>query len=159
MIMLDACAENKVADELTNVVEVRFKSLAENESFARMLVSSYIICLNPSLEEMQDLKTAVSEAVTNAVIHAYDEGVGDIIMRLSRIDRCVYIDIVDEGVGIDDLELAMEPLFTTKPDKERSGMGFSFMELFTDNLSVTTEKGKGTSIHMEKLIKGEYILN
>lgn len=155
----EKCVPDSVTDCWSNEVEVRFKSLAENEGFARMVVSSYIISLNPSIEEMQDLKTAVSEAVTNSVIHAYDDRVGDITMRLSRKDRCVCVDIIDYGVGIDNVELAMEPLFTTKPDKERSGMGFSFMELFTDSLSVNTKRGSGTSVHMEKVIKGDFILN
>lgn len=137
-----------------NVVEISFDSIPENEGFARMIVSSYILGLNPSLEELQDLKTAVSEAVTNSVIHAYRDNVGKVIMKLYKVDRRVYVDIIDEGMGIDDVNRAMEPMFTTKPDAERSGMGFSFMELFTDKLVVESKPSQGTSVHMEKIING-----
>lgn len=135
-----------------NEVYVEFMSDSVNEGLARMVVSAFALPLNPSLEEMADLKTAVSEAVTNAIIHAYMEKEGIIKMRLGRKNSDIFIDVIDEGCGIKDIKKAMEPLFTTRDDIDRSGMGFAFMEAFTDRLDVESEVGKGTVIHMQKAI-------
>lgn len=144
--------ENLKPELFDNEVYVEFMSDSVNEGLARMIVSAFTLPLNPSLEEMADLKTAVSEAVTNAIIHAYSEGVGIIKMHLGRRERVVFIDVSDEGCGIRDIKQAMEPLFTTREDIDRSGMGFAFMEAFTDELSVESIPGKGTVIHMQKII-------
>lgn len=138
--------------EYDNEIFIEFSSRGENEGFARMAVSAFIVGLNPDMEELADLKTAVSEAVTNSVVHAYDDESGKISIHLSRQGNNVTVDVEDFGKGIDDIKQAMEPMFTTGSDSERSGMGFTFMELFTDVLRVESTKGKGTRIHMEKKI-------
>lgn len=144
--------ENLKKELYDNEVYVEFMSNSVNEGLARMVVSAFALPLNPSLEEMADLKTAVSEAVTNAIIHAYVGEEGIIKMHLGRKKADIFIDIVDEGCGIKDIRQAMEPLFTTREDIDRSGMGFAFMEAFTDELKVESEPGKGTVIHMQKAI-------
>lgn len=144
--------ENLKPELFDNEVYVEFMSDSVNEGLARMIVSAFTLPLNPSLEEMADLKTAVSEAVTNAIIHAYSEGTGIVKMHLGRKERIIFIDVSDEGCGIRDIKQAMEPLFTTREDIDRSGMGFAFMEAFTDELSVESIPGKGTVIHMQKTI-------
>lgn len=135
-----------------NEMNVEFDSIAKNESFARVIVASFITSTNPTLEEVSDIKTAVSEAVTNAIIHGYESKQGKICIRTVVKDRSVYIEVIDRGVGIRDIKQAMEPLFTTKPEEERSGMGFSFMEAFMDRLEVESEMGKGTVVKMWKEI-------
>ncbi|WP_178042594.1 anti-sigma F factor [Frisingicoccus sp.] len=133
-----------------NEMKVIFDSCSENESFARMVISAFVARLDPTLEELADIKTAVSEAVTNSIIHGYGRASGNIEMR-GRIDgREVSVEILDFGVGIEDIEKAMEPMFTTRPDIDRSGMGFAFMEAFMDDLKVESEPGKGTRIIMKK---------
>ena len=131
---------------------MEFTSISQNESFARVVVAAFISRTNPTIEEVSDVKTAVSEAVTNSIIHGYDNGDGKISIKTVVQDRQVYIEIRDEGKGIPDIERAMEPLFTTRPDMDRSGMGFSFMEAFMDELHVESEVGKGTVIKMRKEI-------
>lgn len=138
--------------KLDNEMYVEFISDSVNEGLARMIVSAFTLPLNPNMEEMSDLKTAVSEAVTNAIIHGYQGRQGIVKMKLGRRDNTIYIDVVDEGCGIKNIRQAMEPLFTTREDMDRSGMGFSFMEAFTDELSVESEPGKGTRVHMQKSI-------
>lgn len=140
-----------------NYLKTEFEAVSENESLARMLVSAFICAANPTLEEMADVKTAVSEAVTNCIVHAYDEKGGKICMDCSLEDagesgRRLSLDITDQGIGIKDIKKAMEPLYTTKPDLDRQGMGFAFMEAFMDELKVVSEPGKGTTVHMEKII-------
>ena len=135
-----------------NEMNVEFDSIAKNESFARVIVASFITSTNPTFEEVSDIKTAVSEAVTNAIIHGYENKQGKIRIRTVVEDRSVYIEVIDRGVGIRDIKQAMEPLFTTKPEEERSGMGFSFMEAFMDRLEVESEMGKGTVVKMWKEI-------
>lgn len=115
-------------------------------------VNGHIGHLLRPLEEIADLKTAVSEAVTNCIIHGYEGRRGRIEMHLSYRERELYVDITDYGVGISDVEKAMEPMYTSKPDKDRSGMGFTFMEAFMDELSVESEPDKGTVVHMKKII-------
>ena len=136
----------------TNEMQLIFDSRSSNESFARVTVAAFMTSLNPTVEEVSDVKTAVSEAVTNAIIHGYENGPGKIKIRATVKERAIYIEISDHGVGIPDVKQAMEPLFTTKPDEERSGMGFSFMEAFMDRLEVISSPGIGTSVKMWKEI-------
>lgn len=136
----------------TNEMELTFDSRSSNESFARVTVAAFMTALNPTIEEVADVKTAVSEAVTNAIIHGYDQEVHKIYIRCRTKEKTLYLEIEDMGKGMEDVEKAMEPLFTTKPELERSGMGFSFMEAFMDRLEVESELGKGTIVRMEKII-------
>lgn len=138
--------------ENTNEMQLIFDSRSSNESFARVTVAAFMTSLNPTVEEVSDVKTAVSEAVTNAIIHGYEGEVRDVYIRCRTEKQTLYIEIEDKGKGIEDVEAAMEPLFTTKPDLDRSGMGFSFMEAFMDELSVVSEPGKGTVVKMKKII-------
>ena len=136
---------------LDNKISIEFQSLSQNEGFARVAVSAFIAQLDPTIDEMADVKTAVSEAVTNSIIHGYENKKDGII----RIESCisgnnVTIKIVDFGKGMTDVEKAMEPLYTSRPDLERSGMGFTVMETFMDTLEVTSEEGKGTTVIMSK---------
>lgn len=131
---------------------MEFDGKSENESFARVVVAAFITRLDPTLEEVEDIKTAVSEAVTNSIIHGYENKGGIITLACYIEDRELTIKIEDTGVGIKDVEKAMEPMFTTKPGEERSGMGFSFMEIFMDSLLVKSEPSKGTSVIMKKII-------
>lgn len=140
----------------TNEMTVEFKAIGENEGFARIVIAAFIAQLNPTLEEMGDVKVAVSEAVTNAIIHGYEKTEGMIQIRASIKDRQIRIQIQDWGKGIRNIEQAMEPLFTTKPEEERSGMGFSFMEAFMDNLEVESQEGVGTTITMVKMMGEEH---
>ena len=137
----------------TNEMTLIFDSRPVNESLARVAVASFCTSLNPTLEEVADIKTAVSEAVSNCIIHGYEGKINKITVHCRRNDRELMIDVSDEGIGIPDIEKAMEPLFTTKPDKERSGMGFTFMEAFMDELSVESRPGTGTTVHMKKVIR------
>lgn len=138
--------------EITNEMQLIFDSRSSNESFARVTVASFMTSLNPTVEEVSDVKTAVSEAVTNAIIHGYDNEVHNIYIKCRTEGNTLYLEITDKGKGIEDVNQAMEPLFTTKPELERSGMGFSFMEAFMDKLEVLSEPGKGTTVKMEKII-------
>lgn len=133
-------------------MKVIFESCSENEAFARTVVAAYITRLNPTLEELSDVKTAVSEAVTNSIIHGYENGNGDIVMECLIHNCDIGITIEDFGVGISDIEKAMEPLYTTRPEWERSGMGFAFMEAFMDELKVESVPGKGTKVYLKKTI-------
>lgn len=135
-----------------NEMKVTFPSRSANEGFARAVVASFLSQLDPAVDELSDLRTAVSEAVTNCIVHAYPDSIGDITvqMRLYENGRTV-VKVRDRGCGIDDVEQAMEPLFTTGGD-DRSGLGFSVMESFTDRLKVSSRKGKGTVVTMEKYI-------
>lgn len=138
---------------VTNEMRLEFAAVSDNEAFARMAVSAFIAPLNPTLEELSDVKTAVSEAVTNAIIHGYGNRgcVTDRVKMNCELKGSVLeVEIIDRGVGIEDVSRAMQPLFTTRPEWERSGMGFAFMEAFMDDLEVISEVGQGTSIHMVK---------
>ena len=126
-------------------------SLSVNESAARAVVSSFLIQADPTVEELSDISTAVTEAVTNAVVHAYRGTTGNIELTVKLLrGREIYIKIRDKGCGIPDIEQAMTPLFTTAPEEERSGLGFSVMQSFMDKLSVKSSKGKGTTVIMRK---------
>lgn len=136
----------------TNEMLVEFNSAARNESFARMVIAAFITDTNPTLEELSDVKTAVSEAVTNSIIHGYGNEDGIIRIKARVTGRNVYLEIIDEGVGIENIEKAMQPMYTTRPDEDRSGMGFSFMEAFMDDLVVESIYGQGTVVKMWKEI-------
>ena len=138
--------------ENTNEMKLVFDSRPENEGLARVAVAAFCTQLNPTLEEVADLKTAVSEAVTNCIIHAYEGKVQKIEVQCRMKERTLWVDVIDTGIGIKDISKAMEPLFTTKPEKDRSGMGFTFMEAFMDEITVESQVGKGTTVHMKKTI-------
>ena len=138
--------------QLVNEMQIVFDSRSENEGFARTAVASFVMPLDPTIDELADIKTAVSEAVTNCIIHGYEMGPGKIFLDAAIWDRTLVVSITDEGRGIADIEKAMEPMFTTKRELERSGMGFSFMEAFMDALEVDSVPGRGTRVVMEKEI-------
>jgi stage II sporulation protein AB (anti-sigma F factor) len=135
-----------------NYVYIKIPSLSTNESFARSAVAAFCASLNPTIEEISDIKTAVSEAVTNAIIHGYDNKLGDIVIECRIKGQLVEIIIEDFGCGIPNVDKAKEPLFTSKPELERSGMGFTVMESFMDELVVLSEKEIGTKIILRKTI-------
>lgn len=147
--------EKKNGNKTRNKIRLEFAAVSDNESFARMVVAAFIAPLNPTLEELSDVKTAISEAVTNAVIHGYENrnSLEDrVYMECMLRGDVLEVEISDSGTGIEDVSLAMEPLYTSKPDQDRSGMGFSFMEAFMDNLEVESEAGCGTLVRMCKKI-------
>ena len=140
---------------MTNEMKVKFKAIKENESFARTCVASFIANYNPTIEELGDIKTAVSEAVTNSIVHAYPNTTGDVEIFVSISGSDIYITVTDFGIGIDDIELAKQPFYTSKPDMERSGMGFTVMEGFMDNLTVKSNRNEGVKVTMTKKL-GDY---
>ena len=142
----------EIVNGMTNEMKLEFDSRSANEAFARVTVASYMTQLNPTLEEVSDVKTAVSEAVTNAIIHGYENHVNKVRIYAGIEGRTLHLEISDRGVGIPDVKKAMEPLYTTRPELERSGMGFSFMEAFMDEVQVESEPGKGTIVRMKKII-------
>ena len=134
-----------------NEMQIKFPSNSVNEAFARTAVTLFVSQLDPTMEELTDIKTAVSEAVTNCIVHAYRETIGTIVITAKILEEStVYIKIKDRGIGIGDVKRAMEPLFTTAPEEERAGLGFAVMESFMDSLRVTSAPGKGTSVVMKK---------
>ena len=142
--------ENRMEQESMTLT---MDSLSKNEEFARVAVAAFASRLDPTLEELDDIKTAVSEAVTNAVIHGYQNGEGTIeICARAQADGLFTVTVKDTGIGIADIKKAMEPMFTTAPEGERSGMGFSFMEAFMDQVEVVSAPGKGTAVTMKKKI-------
>lgn len=143
----------ETTNELTNEMALIFDSRPVNEGLARVAVASFCTQLNPTLEEVADLKTAVSEAVTNCIIHGYEGQVHKIELVCRLKDRELTVEVKDRGVGIADVKKAMEPLFTTKPEKDRSGMGFTFMEAFMDEVTVESVVGEGTTVRMKKIIR------
>lgn len=162
---------------MKNEMEIVFDAVSDNESFARVAVAAFITHLNPTVEEMADIRTAVSEAVTNSIIHGYgnlqgcetagrdcppeqkDIHPGKVRVGCTLENGILHIEVTDTGTGIEDVEKAMEPLYTTRPDLERSGMGFAFMEAFMDDLEVESVPGKGTKVRMVKKIGiGEWIV-
>lgn len=139
---------------LHNKMKIEFLSKSENEGFARVAVAAFVSQIDPTIEEISDLKTAVSEAVTNSIIHGYENKEDKLVMIEAEIcNNNVTVIVEDNGVGIENLKEAMEPLYTSRPDLERSGMGFTVMESFMDNLEVVSEKGKGTKVIMKKIFK------
>lgn len=139
--------------ENTNEMKLIFDSRPVNEGLARVAVAAFCTQLNPTLEEVADIKTAVSEAVTNCIIHGYEGEIHKIEVSCRLRGRELFVDVSDWGRGIGDVAKAMEPMFTTKPEKDRSGMGFTFMEAFMDEISVESQIGKGTTVHMKKMIR------
>lgn len=152
---------------MKNEMCLEFEAIAVNESLARVAVAAFVAPLNPTLEELSDIKTAVSEAVTNAIIHGYENwqgydvekrsvsvkhpvNPGKVVLKCKLEDGYLFIEITDRGKGIADVEKAMEPLYTTRPEQNRSGMGFAFMEAFTDDLDVESTPGVGTTVYMKK---------
>ena len=142
----------EIVNGMTNEMKLEFDSRSANEAFARVTVASFMTQLNPTLEEVSDVKTAVSEAVTNAITHGYENHVNKVQIYAGIEGRTLHLEISDRGVGIPDVKKAMEPLYTTRPELERSGMGFSFMEAFMDEVQVESELGKGTIVRMKKII-------
>ena len=138
--------------DMDNYITVRFPAISENESLARLTTAAFIMGLDPYMDELADIKTAVSEAVTNAIIHGYDGISGEVELKCAVKDTTVYIEVKDEGRGIEDIKKAMEPMFTTKPGGERTGLGFTVMQSFMDEVQVESERGKGTVIKMNKTI-------
>lgn len=155
-----------ISQLVKNEMEIYFDAISRNESFARVAVAAFVTHLNPTLEELADVKTAVSEAVTNAIIHGYEnfQGYGRLGEQASAMPenpgkvrlKCIlegdvlHIEVEDKGCGIDNVEQAMEPLFTTKAQLDRSGMGFAFMEAFMDDLEVESTLNEGTIVRMKK---------
>ena len=138
---------------MNNVISVRFSAVSQNENFARAVIAAFASHLNPTLEQLSDIRTAVSEAVTNAIIHGYEQNPDAFVsMDCSIDDDLLKIRICDDGCGIPDIELARKPFYTTRPELERSGMGFAVMEAFMDRVSVESAPQKGTAVTMEKRI-------
>ncbi len=138
--------------ENSNEMKIIFDSRSCNESFVRVSVAAFCTQLNPTLEEVADIKTAVSEAVTNAIIHGYDSQVKKVEITCRIEKRTLYVEVTDWGKGIADVAKAMEPLFTTRPELDRSGMGFAFMEAFMDDVQVESRPGEGTTVRMKKTV-------
>ena len=138
---------------MKNTMKVEFDSMSDNEAFARVTVAAFMSRMNPSIEEVADVKTAVSEAVTNAIIHGYEGEVHTITIFGQIEEEVLELRITDRGVGIPDIEKAMEPLYTSRPELERSGMGFLFMEAFMDEVQVQSSPGEGTTVLMKKKIR------
>ena len=134
-----------------NKMSIEFVSKSQNEGFARVAVAAFVAQLDPTIDEINDVKTAVSEAVTNSIIHGYENREDGLVRIEAEINgNEVTIVIIDKGIGIDDIKQAMEPLYTSRPDIERSGMGFTVMETFMDDLKVESEKGTGTKVVIKK---------
>lgn len=136
-----------------NEMKLEFSSKSNNESFARIAVAAFVSQLDPTVEELADIKTAVSEAVTNCIIHGYEEKEGIIKIECKLFANSIEIEISDNGKGIENVDMAKEPLYTSKPDLERSGMGFTIMDSFMDDLEVESILGLGTKVTMKKVIK------
>ena len=138
-----------------NYMKLEFASKSNNEAFARIAVAAFASQLDPSIEELADIKTAVSEAVTNCIIHGYEDKEGIVKIECMLLANSIYIEISDTGKGIENVDIAKEPLYTSKPDLERSGMGFTIMESFMDEMKVESVLGLGTKVTMKKMIKKE----
>lgn len=145
--------------KIVNELQMSFPSLSENERFSRIAVSGFLSQLNPQIDELSEIKTAVSEGVTNCIVHAYRNITGVIFMHVRIMENNkIYIKIRDKGCGIPDIKKAMEPLFTTAPEEERAGLGFAVMESFMDKIKVRSIEGKGTTVIMEKTLKSRKAL-
>ena len=145
---------------LLNHMRLAFDARPENESFARVAVSAFAVPLGPTMDVLSDIRTAVSEAVTNAIVHAYREQGGEIVLEAAlRDDGVLLLDISDRGCGIPDIARAMQPFYTTQPEKERSGMGFAVMQSFMDDVRVESQVGVGTRVHMEKRVREKNMEN
>ncbi|WLR49649.1 anti-sigma F factor [Bacillus tianshenii] len=146
---------------MRNEMNLQFSALSQNESFARVTVASFIAQLDPTMDELTEIKTVVSEAVTNAIIHGYDNNPeGIVYISVTLNEGTVYLTIHDDGLGIENIDEARQPLFTTKPELERSGMGFTIMENFMDEVEIETDAGAGTTIRLTKhLSKSKALCN
>lgn len=144
---------------MNNRIELNFLSLSENESLARNVAAFYALKFNPSVADVSDIKTAVSEAVTNAIVHGYPDNNGKITMECYVDGDLLHINVFDEGVGIENIDSAVEPFFTTKENEEHSGMGFTIMKSFMDDVKIVSKKGEGVKIYMTKKIKADNIKN
>lgn len=146
---------------MKNEMKLQFSALSQNESFARVTVAAFVAQLDPTMDELTEIKTVVSEAVTNSIIHGYEnDPKGVVYINVTIEDGFIDMVIRDEGIGILDVEEAMQPLFTTKPDLERSGMGFTIMENFMDDVEVFSQPGQGTEIRLRKhLLKSKMLCN
>lgn len=133
-----------------NMIKLEFSSKSQNEGFARVAIAAFASQLDPTIEELSDIKTAISEAVTNAIIHGYDNKDDFVRIEAFIMGNQLTVTVIDEGLGIENVELARQPLYTSRPDLERSGMGFTVMEAFMDSLEVISQKGKGTRVTMKK---------
>ena len=141
-------------EEFENKFYLKFDAKLINEGFARSMVATFCVQLNPSISEINDIKTAVSEAVTNCIVHGYSKGVkGEVEIFVGVRDNVVYIKVMDKGVGIEDINKARQPFYTTKSQEERSGMGFTLMESFMDTLNVCNNESGGVTVEMSKEIK------
>ncbi len=140
--------------KLINKMKIVFPGYSENERFSRTAVSSFVSQLDPLVDELSDIKTAVSEGVTNAIVHAYPDTIGEVQLEVKIVEgRRVIIKIKDKGCGIEDIEKAMEPMFTTSPDEERAGLGFAVMQSFMDSVRLRSRVGKGTVLTLEKTLR------
>ncbi len=139
---------------VNNSMKITIPGYSRNEGLARMCAAAFVSQLDPTVEEVNDIKAAVSEAVTNCIVHGYRDTIGDIDMKLKILDDdTLYIKISDKGIGIEDITQAMQPMFTTCPEGERAGLGFAVMQSFTDSLKVHSRPGKGTSVTMLKKLR------
>ncbi len=141
---------------MKQIMKLEMDSVSSNESFARVVVAAFLTRLNPTMEEVADIKTAVSEAVTNAIIHGYRQEVHKMVIEAMVEEDLFTVSVEDFGVGIEDVKKAMEPMYTTRGDMERSGMGFVFMEAFMDSIEVESKVGQGTKVIMTKKIGRRY---
>lgn len=144
--------------KVLNKMELKFLSLSNNEAFARSCVSAFCLELNPTIDELTDIKTAVSEAVTNCVVHAYPNKLGIITLTVTLTEDNINVTVSDDGIGIDDIDKAREPFYTTKKGDERSGMGFTVMESFMSNLSVIKNINGGITVSMDKQLEREQVM-
>ena len=140
-----------------NEMKLEFLSKSNNEAFARITVAAFVASLDPTIEEISDIKTAVSEAVTNSIIHGYEDIEGIVKVSCKIIGNSIVVEVSDNGKGIENVEEARKPLYTSKPDLERSGMGFTIMESFMDEIKIESILGIGTKITMKKLIKKDEV--
>ena len=136
-----------------NEMKIEFVSNPNNEALARISVASFVASLDPTIEEISDIKTAVSEAVTNSIIHAYENTKGIVTIKARIVHKTIEVEVIDMGKGIEDIEKAKEALYTTKPELEKSGMGFTIMESFMDEMRVKSTVGEGTTVFMKKTIR------
>ena len=139
---------------MNNRMELKFEALAENEAFARMVISAFLMQVNPTMSVISEVRTAVSEAVTNAIVHGYANQRGMVVLRSELEDSQILIEVEDYGCGIEDIQQAMQPFYTSNPEQERTGIGFSLMQSFMDALDVSSSPGSGTLVRMTKRLEG-----
>ncbi len=139
---------------MNNRMELKFEALAENEAFARMVISAFLMQVNPTMSVISEVRTAVSEAVTNAIVHGYANQKGMVVLRSELDDSQILIEVEDYGCGIEDIQQAMQPFYTSNPEQERTGIGFSLMQSFMDALDVSSSPGSGTLVRMTKRLEG-----